>query len=281
MKEIGPIVVALVLFAAILLALHSDGNLFNTSSTGFGPTKDLTPNKGFGSVQGAKTQGQGGLSPFAGDVDIDDVIEPGTFAGSEYLILTTSTKEPINITGWSIVSDVSGSKAIIGNASNIPLIEPEQAIMVNGYQKVIINSGKSPIDISFRTNICTGYLEYKTSFYPKVPLQCPYPTDGNLPDQIEDSATCMNYLNSITRCKDPTDTTVNIPSYCRDFVDKFVSHKGCVDLYKNSKNFYGKEWRVFLKSNLPLWRRDKYGKNNQESLRLLDAQGRLVDTFTY
>lgn len=281
MKEIGPIIVGLVLFAAILLALHNNGTLFKPVTGGLGPTKSLSPNKNIGKVQGAHINGANNTSPFAGDIDIDDIVEPGTFAGSEYIILSTSTDEPVNITGWSIVSDVTGNKAVLGNASNLPLIDSEKAIVVNGYQKVIISSDKSPIGIAFRTNACTGYIEDKQNFNPKLEMRCPDLDNDNLPNQIEDSDTCMNYINSLSTCEVPPKSLPNMPQYCEDFIKENASYRGCVNLYKNSKNFFGKEWRVFLKSNMPLWKKDKDGKSNQEILRLIDAQGRTVDTFTY
>ncbi len=274
MKEIGPIVIGLIVFTAILITMHQNGSLV-------GQSQNLTQNQALGpTVRGASTQNNGAFSPYYGDVDIDDVIEPGTFAGSEYIKLESSTDEPINITGWSIVSEITGNKAFIPNASSIPLVESEKPIIINGYQKIILSSGSSPIKISFRENICTGYIEEKNLFNPSLYQRCPNIDNGNLPARIEDSDQCMSYINSLQTCKTPK-SFPNIPSYCEDFIIENASYGGCVKNYKNYKDFYRDSWRIFLNSKTPLWKREKDGKNNQESLQLLDAQGKIVDTFTY
>lgn len=278
MKETGPIVIALIIFAAILLSMHNNGGILKTRTSSTSSTHNtLTP-----AVRGASTSGgYQNASPFSGDVSIDDVMEPGTFAGSEYIKLSTSTDEPINITGWSIVSEMTGNRAYITNASNLPLINAEGPIIIKGYQDIILASGSSPIDISFRTNMCTGYFEEKNFFNPSLSRKCPSVDDYDLSTQIEDSDTCMEYLNSLSTCELPKKSLPNMPSYCKNFVQENISYQGCVNSYKNSSHFYENEWRVFLKSRVPLWRQYKDGKNNQEILKLLDAQSRVVDTFSY
>lgn len=281
MKEIGPVVMTLVIITAILLTLHNNGSLFNSSGEPLGPTQNLKPNKNLGSVRGAESGVPGGPSPYASDIDIDDVVNPGTVASGEHIILSTSTSEPINITGWSIVSSANGNIAVIGNASNLALMQTEKPILVNGSQKIIIVTGKSPIGISFRTNLCTGYIEDEEDFNPHLPLSCPYITDLNLPDKIEDDEDCMEYIESIDKCETPPKKLPNLGKSCENFIKQNVSYQGCVNTFKNSSNFYGKEWRVFLKSNFPLWKRDDEDKNSEETIKLIDTEGRVVDTFTY
>jgi hypothetical protein len=185
------------------------------------------------------------------------------------------------MSGWSVVSAVSGNKVFVGNASPLPLIEQEKSIMLGKGQKMIIASAGSPINISFRTNICTGYIENKTQFSPSLPLKCPSLEDENLPSQIENNEECMDYLDSVPRCDDRGPDTFEVPNSCLSFVKENATYESCVGLHKNDNDFYGNEWRIFLKSNIALWRRNENNKDNQESIRLLDAQGLIVDMFNY
>jgi hypothetical protein len=279
MKETGPLIIMLVIVAAIILSLHQKGGQI---SGAFKTTENFPKIQNSGPVyQAQNTTNYGSKSPFEGDITISDVMEPGRLAASEYIVLSSYSSESVNITGWSIVSEKTGNKIYIPGASYIPLIEIERPVIINGNQKIIIHTGSSPIGVSFRKNVCVGYIEEKIGFSPRLGARCPNIDNGNLPTQIENSSLCMEYINSLRTCELPKKNLPTMPAYCENFVKQNISYEGCVNTNKNSRYFYENEWRIFIKSRIPLWRQEKEGKNNQEILKLLDAQGRLVDTITY
>lgn len=274
MKNAAPFVITAIVTIAIIMSLHQEGRLFTSTSSGK-QTASVSQSKSAGQVKGASTT-LGGSSPYENYVGIASIKDPGTFAGLEHITIKNSFRDPVNITGWSITSEATGHKAVIGTASPFPEVLPAQAITLQKGDKVVLLSGTSPVDFSFRINQCTGYFEDKTYFTPDLPLQCPLADDEDvLSEQIENSDKCMDYLESIDRCDVPPKQLPNLPSYCEAYIKTYVSYDGCVELYGSEKDFFKKEWRVFLNSKFPYWHKEK------DTLRLWDAQGRLVDVYEY
>lgn len=277
MKEAGPIIVTVIVILSVMFMLHKQGQLFtNTLETQRSNTsaqqKNNSGNNGE-EIRGANS-GAHGYSPYSQYVSIYDVENPESVASNEYVIIQSAgNSTPINITGWSLVSEVTGSKAYIGKASPLPQIQPEKNIELGPYEQVIISSGHSPTGISFRTNLCTGYFEDQTNFIPSLSLRCPEVPEDDLPDSISDSENCTNYIDSLSICEIPRNQLPTMSSKCENFIRDTFSYNGCVNQYKNRSDFYRSEWRVFLKSNPVLW------KEKGDVIKLLDAQGELVDSF--
>jgi hypothetical protein len=103
----------------------------------------------------------GPSSMYRGDVTMSHSVRS---AGSsnpqqEYLQLSVSSRAdgPISISGWRVVSDVSGNGAVIPQGTEVPrsgTINASQPIVLQPGDRAIITSGRSPIGASFRENVC-------------------------------------------------------------------------------------------------------------------------------
>ncbi len=285
MKESGTIIAFIVLTIAVAISLHKDGLLFNPNeakkviSSFSNPVSNSSQSLTGGKIYPPQDPPTN-ESAFSDRVYLSDIKDPGRLAVSEYVTIRVSGNDtPINITGWSLESTVTGNKIFIGGGYAIPQEGVAVPILVKGGSEIIVATGNSPLKYSFQTNICTGYFEEKMGFLPSLPMQCPMLYNEEMPERVEDSDVCQGYINSFKRCETraryQSNEDDNIPQYCEDFVDKTVSYENCVRLHRNDKYFLTSEWRVFLNSRVPLW------KSKRETIRLLDTQGKIVDTLTY
>lgn len=226
-------------------------------------------------------------SPYYGKIRTSGISGIGNSdPNREYLTLYTSldNKEKINITGWYLKSEVTGYYAIIGKASLLPFpfARTESDIVLQKGDRVYINKGFSPIGISFRTNICTGYFEENREFIPGLERSCPRAKDENLPtfsSVYDRNDECIRIIENIPRCttrngqyfRDLPDT---VPSTCREYIDTNVNYNACVAKHFSDTNFPGDEYRVYLNKFGPLWR------TSREKINLHDSNGLIVDTIT-
>lgn len=205
----------------------------------------------------------------------------------EYISLYTSLDktETVNITGWYFKSDVTGYYATIGKASLLPFpfAKSESDVILTNQDRVIVTKGFSPIGISFRTNICTGYFEENRTFNPSLPLECPLAEDENLPkfsDVYDRNDECLDIIERIPRC-----TTVNssflrdlpdtVPSYCKNYMTASINYNACVAKHFGDTDFPGNEYRIYLNKFGPLWR------TRREKITLYDRNGLIVDSINY
>lgn len=202
----------------------------------------------------------------------------------EYLIIESSQNNEgrIGITNWTIGSIVSGKKISIGEIAYLPYtsrVNVQEPIYIYPGDKVYVNTGRSPIGTSFRTNICTGYFEQFQDFTPYLKKDCPLPEDDfdfitSGPNAFNDQ--CIDYVEDISRCEINTDPLpLNMQNECITYINTKINYNSCVDKHKNDPDFYQPEWRVFLNREDELW------KLKRETIELLDNNGKLVDTVTY
>lgn len=205
-------------------------------------------------------------------------------ADTEYLTLTASRRnnEKISITGWKLESIISKKQIAIGGAVEVyrsGVVNSEPALRLAPGETVIIATGRSPIGASFRTNKCTGYLEQFQDFSPKLSKQCPRPNDefddivSSIP--VTDNV-CEDFVDNISRCEmELSAFPLGISNQCTEFISKTINYTGCVKIHRDDLDFLGSEWRVFLNRDSELWR------DRRETIRLIDSDGKVVDTFTY
>lgn len=251
----------------------------------------------------------GANSTWAGKVNIEkgsasSAIQPA----DEYIIIknVSKTSEPINISGWTLKNAgvVSGGSGILRGSQKsviIPqgvyVLRPGQAntlapIILQKGERAVVTSGKIgitspyPINYSFKTNICTGYLDRLPyyNFKPSLPAGCPDSEKEVGVESLDD--TCFKLVKGLGRCETPefkfdseygeelVDGKLGISSACKNFLKAHYNYLGCLTFHSNDSNFAGKEWRVFL-SGLPLWAKDR------ETIFLYDSTGRLVDSLSY
>lgn len=227
----------------------------------------------------------GNPSPFRGQVLIAQTYgAQESDPSAEYIVIGASSANtaPVDITGWSVQSAYTGwggyiprsaSPFVMGNVNN-----PE-ATRLNPGAVAMINSGLSPVGISFRENICSGYLGQFQNFYPSLSNSCPSPRSQlslNAENLRTYGDTCFDFLDTVPVCTSPFQSIPpNISANCRNFALNALSYNGCV-----SKNVYGSDfavdsWRIYLGSGAELWR------NSHDIIRLLDNLGRTVDVLTY
>lgn len=238
----------------------------------------------------------------------------------EYIILSTSRHNqiPITITSWILENGLgrkliysSGStfqgtakKVIIPTGANLfggTTAENLGSITLNPGDRAVVTTGSFPqigpipIRMSFRTNLCTGYLDALPhyNFLPSLDRSCPDPEKELNAVALEDK--CLNYISRLSSCHTPDtepfldktndgfnfvnsnhlDKMAGFSSQCRNFVLSHYNYRSCLANHLLAENFYGSEWRIFLNQPFELWGKDR------EVITLYDHEGRLVDQFKY
>lgn len=201
----------------------------------------------------------------------------------EYVVIKTLAGAPERtvITGWRIESTATSLGTIIGQAADLPFIgqsTAENPIALGPKSTVYLATGRSPVGISFRTNLCAGYFEQFQDFSPRLKLECPRPDDEALRVIGVGAYTdeCRDIVGDINRCE----LTLNAIApkagiQCQNFIQEKLTYNGCINDHKNDPGFYKDEWYLYLKRDQELW------KNRYERIRLLDENGKTVGVISY
>lgn len=206
-----------------------------------------------------------------------------TSAEEEYLTISASRRnaENISIAGWQFESIISKKKVVIGGATTLfisGVVNAEPPISLKPGERVVISTGRSPIGASFKVNKCAGYFEQFQDFSPTLRTSCPRPSDefdrfANIP--INDFS-CENIVDRMQSCQMPLFALpIGTTNECSEFISANINYTGCVKNHRDDLDFFEDEWRVFLGRSEELWR------IKRETIRLLDNEGKVVDTYTY
>lgn len=227
----------------------------------------------------------GNPSPLRGQVHILNTY--GATANNpdgEYLSIRADTGNtaPISLAGWSLQSAYTGIRSYIPPAASffmMGIVNNQDNVYLDPGASAIITSGPSPVGVSFRDNMCTGYLAQFQNFYPPLTNACPAAEDS-LPLTPENlrayGETCFDFLKNVPLCTSPFRTVpTSVSPNCRDFVVNTISYNGCVDKNRYHSSFTSDSWRIYLNSYTELWR------NSHDIIRLLDADGQTVDVYSY
>lgn len=219
-------------------------------------------------------------SPFRGQVSVSGA--GGTSAtdeDEEYVSIRASGNQSVDITGWRVVSGASGKGARIPEGAALPRsgrVNDTGRIILNPGEEAIIVTGDSPNGVSFKENMCTGYLAKNQQFYPSLQNQCPAAYDefdrfytGN---ELRDEK-CYTLVTSTASCTTPRDSGTS--NACQRFIDDYLTYNGCVEHHRNDSRFAGRTWRIYLERGDELW------KPARDAVKLLDANGKTVDLYTY
>lgn len=227
----------------------------------------------------------GPSSPYRGVVRMSRYISG---AGSpdpknEYLELYVAQDAgtPVNVSGWTLTSDVTNSVVTIPRGTEMPIsgiVNASQDIVITPGKRAFLISGSSPIGASFRENKCIGYFSTFQQFNPSLPQNCPTPSDelSNYygAGYLRDSA-CIEHVNKLSRCQVALSPPVTASNACQNFMIQYLNYNGCVTAHKNDPDFKGDAWRIYLGRTSPMW------KTKYEIVKLLDKDGKTVDAFSY
>ena len=222
-------------------------------------------------------------SPSRGSVRINGSGGPTSSGPAEFIELDAASGNtaPIDITGWSLQSVVTGVRLYIPRGTSsffMGAVNAQDDIYLNPGAGAIVSSGVSPVGTSFRENMCTGYLGQLQEFTPQLSTNCPDPSES-LPltsDNIRiygDS--CFDFVRSLAPCETPLQMPNTISPACQAFSASMFSYNGCATANRYKSDFPEDSWRIYLGANAELWR------NSHDVIRLLDRESRTVDAISY
>jgi hypothetical protein len=227
----------------------------------------------------------GAPSPHAGKIGIMQDVSGvrATNPHQEYVQIAAnySNSESVDITGWTLESALSGTRIQIPPGASTFLAGSANllgSVKLDPGGLALVASAPSPVGISFRENMCTGYLGQFQSFEPPLSEECPSPsqvmplTEENLRMYGD---TCFDMIANLPQCRFPQNFPDSIYPSCRSFLMNALSYNGCVSENSFRSEFQKNMWRVYLGAQGELWR------NSHDAIRLIDAQGRTVSVFVY
>lgn len=227
-----------------------------------------------------KQGAQEDISSLRGFVHLIRSSVSATDPGREYIEIHVDGNAPaaIPLSGWTLENS-QHTRVSIGKGVDIffppPTLNIPQDIVLAPGMKAIIATGQSPKGVSFRLNACAGYMSQTSgAFAPPLPSRsCPQLT-GNLEPQTFLNNTCLDYIDTVPRCAAPT-LPGSLSPECRTYITAHASYNSCFSTYRNTPDFLGTEWRIFLQRSQELW-----GERN-EIIILRDHTGRVVDALAY
>lgn len=227
-------------------------------------------------------------SPYKGLVNLTQSNAYTDDPDREYLTLSVnwSASTPINISNWYVRSYVTDEVALIpqGDRYLLNWRNPnEEPIVLGPGESAYLITGKSPIDGSFKENMCSGYIAKEEDFFPSLSQSCPYPRDemkrfGTNIDLDDDE--CYTFVESLSSCTEPDEDTYTrrkVGSACQKFIENTFNYRDCVRLHRYDPYFsrQGTYWHVYLGERNELWR------PRREIIQLMDENDRVVDVVEY
>lgn len=229
----------------------------------------------------------------------------------EYITIDNRGRESVDITGWQLRNgkdkrayDIGGSlkyfpadTTTIGQAAtfvspsglnkfrNVVLKESETAIITTGS----VGSQVPYKIVSFKENICSGFLEDlpEYTFTPPLERDCPRPADEPGVNALDTE--CRKFIERMASCRTPEFNTRDregeicyncvdgrlLSSSCVAFIKSRFNYGACIANHANDSDFSGQTWRIFLGRGWEMWAKD------YETITLFDQLGRLVDERSY
>jgi hypothetical protein len=226
----------------------------------------------------------GNPSPYKDQIRLGNHTAQNSSPTTEYITLEVgfNTTAPISLAGWSLQSAVTGVRLVLPQAAPqfvSGVLNNVSYPTLSSGSAVYVISGPSPVGVSFRENICSGYLGELQTFVPELNRSCPLASDEltlNAQNISNFGDSCVDYVQTIPQCHFPgLDSPGNVSTSCAQFVLNRLSYNGCVYAHKNERDFNTGAWRLYLGSGVNLWR------DTHDVVRLLDDQGRTVDVISY
>lgn len=222
-------------------------------------------------------------SPYRGSVYLRITAATAGNPSDEYVTLEAAQGEqsPVSLRGWSLTSLLTGVRVYLPDAASPfigGVINNVDIVALGAGERALVSSGHSPVGVSFRENVCTGYLSQLQTFRPPLANACPRADEvvplsaGSLQRH---GAECVDYIHRIPSCTFAMNVPADLPPNCKAFIANTFSHNGCVNASRSLPRFTLDTWRLYLGSSVELW------KNNHDVIRLLDERGLTVDAIVY
>lgn len=227
--------------------------------------------------QDAKTR-----SPYYGLISIQ-YVNRGNTPNYEYAVLhmLDSATTTAQITGWRIQSIPSGQGTNVPDGTEIfwkGQVNGTAPIVMTPGDTVYLITGISPVGYNFRIDKCSGYLSQFQTFIPYISTNCPLPRNENLSSipKISANNTCFDYINSLQGCREQTaPLPLSLGYECINFITTKLDYTSCINTHKDDKDFFQKDWRVYLGRSSTLW------QSEREDIILYDGSGKIVSELTY
>jgi hypothetical protein len=233
----------------------------------------------------AKTVAFGTPSPYRNKVTISRSVTNPSATNAQletiWIYVSSNASEPINLSGWTLESQVTGKRASIPLGTEVPvsgIINATQTVTLRPGDRAVISTGRSPIGASFRENKCIGYFAQFQKFTPALPNTCPTPTSelkefyGST--LVRDPG-CSDYVSRIPRCSITLSPPPGLTSTCQNVLTTHLNYNGCVNAHRTDFDFKGTQWRIYLGRDTSMWRATR------ETIKLFDASGNTVDMVSY
>lgn len=224
-------------------------------------------------------------SPYAEYVSLSISSAREENPNEEYLTIKTArtVTGTLTISDWRLESTVSNISLPLGPGAQLPVfgrVNSELPVAIGANTTVYVVSGRSPVGMSFRLNTCTGYFEQFQDFEPRLPIECPFPTEAltNATKRFSNytpSSACRSFISRFGRCETNTNSGPPLESQCQTVAFNDLTYNGCIGLHSNDAGFYKNEWRLFLDQDQELW------DQNDDRIRLLDENGFVIDVVSY
>jgi hypothetical protein len=203
----------------------------------------------------------------------------GQDARTQYIMVEAapSNAAALMLSGWTIQSALSGVRAPLPQAAPVFVqgtVNAVGAVSLAPGEAAVVSTGFSPVGVSFKENRCSGYLAQFQAFTPALQSQCDAASDALASSGYPDDGSCYAFAQSLQPCTFPQSVPSGVSSSCHQALASTLTYNSCLARHRGDAGFSSGNWRLFLDASRPLWR-------THDTLRLLDSQGRVVDTLTY
>jgi len=228
----------------------------------------------------------------------------------EYIYIENRGKTRVDITGWRLENSKSSRRYVVGSgftqfSSDVGII-PQGAKIISPYggsslQNITLEPGDrasvvsggpgniSPYNVvSFKENLCTGYLEEDYTFPSGHEMSCVRPSNEVGLSGLDKE--CKNFIDTLRVCHTPkyegldrdrekcrgcVDGKEGLSSMCVEYIQKHFSYPSCLANHMSDKNFEGDVWHIYLHRPWEMW------ADSDETIYLYDSKGGLISTTSY
>lgn len=215
-------------------------------------------------------------SPYLGKVKLSSVRTKSP-PFSITLATNLSSDENVNITGWRIEGNTGGFEIRQGIAKFHPTKNTVLSdIILHRSDKVLIFESRSPFgrNVSFRPNLCFGYLKPYYAFPLPIPSSCP--DKPTLQETSNLAPTCQDFILKNVKtssCTIPDFTGIQGDRECISYIQNRYNYDACYTLHSAEPGFDKNEWHVYAERS--------FGHPLHDTIELLDQDGLLIDSYIY